>query len=437
MKKYLINRTLNFTVITAISFFLLLALPPSVESEVKDEEIFLKASEYTVEIMTLIETPFVGERAGTFGGAGFLVNKSKGLILTNAHVVKLSPSKVLVSFKDKDYKPAKKIYVDSYLDLALIQVDLNTVAQTQEEAELECNDIPNIGHSVGAFGHPWSFAYTGTKGIISGITEEYKGEQLQTDAAINSGNSGGPLISLENGKVLGVNSSKLDEDNDQNTNFAEIMVYACKVLNLVLEEKSPLPPKLPFAYLNDPLKKIGLVIAKSYLKPGLIDIKAGDKIIEVMGHGAIKNEGQLVHVLRGKLDNFSLKIIRDGEEKIISGRLEPEESLLKRKGVLVSGMLVAPHSYKDQAEINLPKLMVHYVRKGSPASGSLIDSGEYLESVDGMKINSLEELYSVLNEKKNTKASMRVLSMDFSETIFSHYTVTMDIDEPKYITEDK
>ncbi len=437
MKKHLIKITLNFTVITTITAFLLFALPPSVKSEVKDEEIFLKASKYTVEIMTLIETPFKDERAGTFGGAGFLVNKSKGLILTNAHVVKLSPSKVLVSFKDNDYKPAKKIYVDSYLDLALIQVDLDSVAQAQEEAELECNDIPNIGHSVGAFGHPWSFAYTGTKGIISGLTEEYKGEQLQTDAAINSGNSGGPLISLENGKVLGVNSSKLDEDNDQNTNFAEIMVYACRVLNLVLEEKSPLPPKLPFAYLNDPLKKIGLVIAKSYLKPGLIDIKAGDKIVEVVGRGAIKNEGQLVHALRGKLNNFSLKIIRDGEEQTISGRLDPEEPLLKRRGILVSGMLVAPFSYKDQAEINLPKLMVHYVRKGSPASGSLIDSGEYLESVDGIKINSLDELFSILNDKKNKTVSMRILSMDFAETIFSHYTVTIDVDEPRYIAEDK
>jgi S1-C subfamily serine protease len=85
----------------------------------------------------------------------------------------------------------------------------------------------------------------------------------------------------------------------------------------------------------------------------------------------------------------------------------------------------------------LPKLMVHYVRKGSPASGSLIESGEYLESVDGVKINSLDELFSILNDKKNKTASMRILSMGFAETIFSHYTVTMDIDEPKYITEER
>ena len=435
MKKYLADTTLNSTAITVITLFFTFVLIPSVESVVGDEEIFLRASKYTVEIMTQIETPFIDEAAGSFAGAGFLVDKSRGLILTNAHVVKRSPSEVLVSFKNKDYRPVKKIYIDNYLDLAFVQIEPSEIPEDKEEAKLECSNIPGIGHPVGAFGHPWFFPYTGTKGIISGITDEYKGEQLQTDASINAGNSGGPLISLISGKVVGVNTSKFDDDKDQNTNFAEVMVYACRVFNLILEEKSPLPPELPFVYLNDPLKKIGLVVAKSYLKPGLIDIKAGDKIIEVIGHGAIKNEGQLVHALRGKLDNFTLKIIRDGKEQTVSGRLEPEESLLKRRGVFVSGMLVAPYSFKDQAEINLPKLKVHYVRPGSPASGNLIGSGDYLESIDGISVSSLDELYSILNGKRGKSVTARILDFNFSGAIFSHYTISIDVDELKYIAE--
>ena len=67
---------------------------------------------------------------------------------------------------------AKKIYLDSYLDLAIIQVSPEHFPKNHKEANLECDEKPKTGHPVGAYGHPWDLSYTGTKGIISGVTSD-------------------------------------------------------------------------------------------------------------------------------------------------------------------------------------------------------------------------------------------------------------------------
>ena len=405
-------------------------------SEVKadDERIFEDANSYTVKIKTQVEIPFKEDEAGVFSGAGFLVDQERGWIMTNAHVVSKSPSKIEVAFKDQDYHLAKKIYLDSYLDLAILKFSPEHFPANHKQANLECNERPKTGHPVGAYGHPWEFSYTGTKGIISGVTSEFSTEYLQTDAPINSGNSGGPLISLRTGKVLGINTSKYDADEDQNTNFAELMIYACRVLKLLQEGKDPAPPKLPVVYLVEPLNDFELVISESYLGSDSIEFKPGDKVIRVIGQGPVKNEAQLVHALRGHLNEFSLEITRNGETKIISGKLDRSINYLNRKGVFVSGMLIAPFRLRDKPEINLPNLQVHYVKPGSSADGELIEQGEYLVSLNDVKMNNLEQLYEYLVENINKTVNAKIVS--FSENgsrMFSHYLVKLDVKEVKFI----
>jgi serine protease Do len=405
-------------------------------SDVKadDEKIFEDANSYTVKIKTQVEIPFKEDEAGVFSGAGFLVDQERGWIMTNAHVVSKSPSKVEVAFKDQDYYLAKKIYLDSYLDLAVLEISPEHFPANHKQANLECDEKPKTGHPVGAYGHPWGFSYTGTKGIISGATSEFSSEYLQTDAPINSGNSGGPLISLRTGKVLGVNTSSYDEDEDQNTNFAELMIYACRVLKLLREGKDPSPPKLPVVYLIEPLKDFELVISESYLGSDSIGFKPGDKIIGVIGQGPVKNEAQLVHALRGHLNEFSLEITRKGETKIISGGLDRSINYLNRKGVFVSGMLIAPYWLRDRPEINLPNLQVHYVKPGSSADGEVIEQGEFLVSLDDVKMNNLEQLYEYLVENTNKTVNAKIVSFSESGThIFSHYLVKLDVKEAKFI----
>ena len=404
------------------------------EAKADDERIFEDANSYTVKIKTQVEIPFKEDEAGVFSGAGFLVDQERGWIMTNAHVVSKSPSKIEVAFKDQDYHLAKKIYLDSYLDLAILKFSPEHFPANHKQANLECNERPKTGHPVGAYGHPWEFSYTGTKGIISGVTSEFSTEYLQTDAPINSGNSGGPLISLRTGKVLGINTSKYDADEDQNTNFAELMIYACRVLKLLQEGKDPAPPKLPVVYLVEPLNDFELVISESYLGSDSIEFKPGDKVIRVIGQGPVKNEAQLVHALRGHLNEFSLEITRNGETKIISGKLDRSINYLNRKGVFVSGMLIAPFWLRDKPEINLPNLQVHYVKPGSSADGELIEQGEYLVSLNDVKMNNLEQLYEYLVENINKTVNAKIVS--FSENgsrIFSHYLVKLDVKEVKFI----
>ena len=404
------------------------------EVNADDEKIFEDANSYTVKIKTQVEIPFQDDEAGVFSGAGLLVDQERGWIMTNSHVVSTSPSKVEIAFKDQDYHLAKKIYLDSYLDLAILQISPEHLPENHKQANLECDEKPKTGHPVGAYGHPWGFSYTGTKGIISGATSEFSSEYLQTDAPINSGNSGGPLISLRTGKVLGVNTSSYDEDEDQNTNFAELMIYACRVLKLLREGKDPSPPKLPVVYLIEPLKDFELVISESYLGSDSIGFKPGDKIIGVIGQGPVKNEAQLVHALRGHLNEFSLEITRKGETKIISGGLDRSINYLNRKGVFVSGMLIAPYWLRDRPEINLPNLQVHYVKPGSSADGEVIEQGEFLVSLDDVKMNNLEQLYEYLVENTNKTVNAKIVSFSESGThIFSHYLVKLDVKEAKFI----
>src|SRR5438876_2468944 len=88
------------------------------------EAIFRGARAYTVRIRTEIVTPFAEDSRGAFMGAGFVVDASRGWVLTNAHGVGQSPSTVLVAFADEPFVPARKIYVDSFTDVAVVAIEL-------------------------------------------------------------------------------------------------------------------------------------------------------------------------------------------------------------------------------------------------------------------------------------------------------------------------
>jgi len=250
-------------------------------SKADDEKIFQDAQKYTVEIDTGIKIPFMEDEKGSSSGAGFLVDKKRGWILTNAHVASYSPSISQIAFFNHDFKTAKKIYVDPYLDLAILKVSPSDIPEEAVNASLECKDLPSVGHPVGAFGHPWDYSFTGTRGIISGLTSKVGGEMLQTDAPINNGNSGGPLISLKTGRIIGISTSKVDSDDNQNTNFAEQIIYACRVLKILRDGGNPSPPELNVIFQEDIENNGKLIVAKSYLKKDQLQLEEGDIIQKV------------------------------------------------------------------------------------------------------------------------------------------------------------
>jgi len=408
------------------------------------EEIFKAALNYTVKMRTAVELPFEEDEQGVSKGAGFIVDKNRGWILTNAHVVSRSPSLNEVSFHNTEYSSAKKLYVDPYLDLAILKVQPNLLPKNATSASLECNSPPPTGHAVGAFGHPYKLSYTGTRGIISGRTTEYGPEYVQTDTPINPGNSGGPLVSMVTGRVVGINTAKVKDTDSENLNFAIPIEHTCKILELLRSGKDPSPPQLPIMFVKNRTKQKQLKVAASYLKDSDLDLRVGDVIEEVVDYsGEISNESTLVLALRGRLFDVHLKVRRNNETLIIKGNLKPTPWVTERKGLFVTGLLIAPgRFYKDASEFKASKqLWIHHVDAGSLGASKEITEDDIIQSIDGRPVLDLNELHNYLRsasqENRSVKLLIKRLTDSSNDEIFEYREYTLPIEDLKLVGGEK
>lgn len=165
----------------------------------------------TVEVQQSV-FPFFATQEIEGVGSGVIVD-SNGYILTNSHVVADGKAKsVTVLLDNGDSKPARVLWNDSLLDLAIVKVD----ATNLPVADLGDSDELEVGEIVVAIGNPLGldFQRTVTSGIISGLHRSVKignniiEDLIQTDASINQGNSGGPLLNSK-GEVIGINTAKI------------------------------------------------------------------------------------------------------------------------------------------------------------------------------------------------------------------------------------
>lgn len=147
-----------------------------------------------------------------------VIYRSDGYIITNAHVVKDMDSIVVVLSNSKAYRARLKA-IDESLDLAVVKIDKGGLTPAVFG---NISDVV-VGQEVIAIGTPLSFSLrnSATKGIISGMNRSTDGEYrlIQSDAAINGGNSGGPLVNSK-GQVIGINSVKLIGFGVEGLNFS-------------------------------------------------------------------------------------------------------------------------------------------------------------------------------------------------------------------------
>lgn len=399
----------------------LCAIAPLAAAAETSEDVFKNALNYTVQVRSTLPVPFDGDRKGSGLGAGFLVDAGRGWIMTNAHVVGRSPSRIEIAFHGQEFSEAHKVYVDPFLDLAIIRVSDGVDTKGIAEPQLECNTMPPVGHAVGAFGHPWRLQFTGTRGIISGVTARYRTELLQTDAPINQGNSGGPLISLESGRIVGINTAGIR--GAQNTNFAVAIRYACRILQLLQNGEDPSPPDLKLVYFRDVDNRKELKVARSYAGDGTLRLLPGDVIRQVVGvDGAIENETQLLHALRGRLGNSSINVLRAGQEAVVAGVKRPMQRVLETRGVYVSGVLFGPITIRDALEIGARGLMVHHVESGSIGESREIEKSDLLEAVDGAPVPDVDALYTRLYEarKNGRRVTLTFKKLAGGDALFAY-----------------
>ena len=286
--------------------------------------------EYTV------NTPYFGysmQSAGTASGSGVIISKD-GYILTNNHVVNTSSTssfyqvsqanKVTVKlYNDETTYDAKIIGTDETTDLAVIKIEKDNLPA----AELGDSDSIQVGEFSMAIGNPLGMESTVTAGIISAANREITsdGKQftvIQTDAAINSGNSGGALVNSK-GEVIGINTLKISGSGIEGIGFAIPINSTTKIYEQLISDG-----KVKRPYIGISGRDIDEQTAKQYnLVEGVYvvsveqfsaaeksGVKAYDVITEVDGK-QIKSMDELNEIKNSHQigDTINLKVYRDKE----------------------------------------------------------------------------------------------------------------------------
>jgi serine protease Do len=198
---------------------------------------------------------FGGTSSASASGSGIIIS-SDGYILTNNHVVSSSSSssyyqvteatKITVSlYNSSETYDAKIIGTDSQTDLAIIKIDATDLTA----AELGDSDSVQVGEFAMAIGNPMGLDSSVTTGIVSAVNREVSDDDgnsylaIQTDAAINSGNSGGALVNSE-GKVIGINTLKLSGTGVEGIGFAIPISSTIDITQQLITEGKVIRPSI-------------------------------------------------------------------------------------------------------------------------------------------------------------------------------------------------
>jgi serine protease Do len=390
-------------IIAAAAHCLLAGLPAYANSrstsQPTPEQVLANAARYTVKIKIQNEIAFNQDEAGAASGTGFLIDRERGWVLTNAHVATRSPATIKVQFKDgKQLIAAKRIHVDPLMDLAILEIPTASVPANATEAQLACDQMPVAGTSVLAFGHPWGLSFTASRGIVSGLAWFYPNQMIQTDAAINSGNSGGPLISLTDGRVIGINTSTYQpEDDDAGATaigLAETMPAVCRIVELLKAGTDTALRMPPFA----------VAVSGDDLRPRVAKVfdaglgfRSGDIVTMVNGTLPVETLPDLLSALRGVVGEAVITVERNGKLVDVRSPVKIMPDPLKVQAINLSGLIIAEPWRVDDFEVNPERnLGVDWIESGEEAEFTDAQGYDYIVSVDGQQFQSVEVLYAYL-----------------------------------------
>lgn len=345
-------------------------------------------------------------------GSGVIIDAKQGYILTNNHVI-AGADKILVMLKDGHEYEAKLIGADKSSDIALLQIK----AKNLIAIKFADSDKLRVGDFTIAIGNPFGLGQTVTSGIVSalgrtGLQLENLENFIQTDAAINSGNSGGALINLR-GELIGINTAILGPNGGNvGIGFAIPANMANNLVQQIIEHGEVRRGLLGVA---------GQELTADLAKAFDIDVQYGAFINQVTPYSAAAEAGLvagdiIVSVNNNKIRSFSelrarigtlgpnkkitLGIVRDGKEIAVTATLKPADNQLADASNLHPSLKGATlvSARKNQG------VMITKVDPRSIAAVSGFEDGDIIIGVNRDKVHNLAELRKLLAVEQATHA---------------------------------
>ena len=346
-------------------------------------------------------------------GSGFIVSPD-GLVLTNAHVVDGAKEVTVKLIDHREFK-AKVLGTDKTSDIAVLKID----ARGLPAVRLGNSDKLSVGDYVLAIGAPFGLEETATAGIVSATGRSLPGDGavpfIQTDAAVNPGNSGGPLFDAS-GTVVGINSQIYTNSGGyQGVSFAIPINLAQGI-----EEQIVKTGKVEHGLLGVEVQNVNQSLAQSFklsapsgalvaqVEPdsaaARAGVKAGDVILKYNG-AAILDSGQLSVRVSATApgEKVTLEVMRDGKPMTISATLGSAGSAtLAKNGDSSSpgshlGMKLRPLTPEERSQAGVSSGLLVEESSGHAAEAG-IQEGDVVLSVNGTPVDSVTQLRGLLHD---------------------------------------
>jgi serine protease Do len=348
-------------------------------------------------------------------GSGFIVSKD-GLILTNAHVVR-DADEVTVKLSDRREYKAKVLGSDKATDVAVLKIN----ASNLPVVSLGNPNQLGVGDYVLAIGSPFGFEQSATAGIVSAKGRSLPGDGyvpfIQTDVAVNPGNSGGPLFDA-NGGVVGINSQIYSQTGGyQGVSFAIPIDVALYVKDQIVKTG-----KVVHARLGVTIQELNQTLAESFklkqpagalvssITPGSPAAKAGlepgDVILKYNGQ-PITRSGDLPALVGLGMpgDKATLEVWRAGKKLALSTTLSEAKDVAatdaagpgnQPQGKLgIAARTLTPDERQEAGVTS--GVVVEQVTGAAARAG--IEAGDVIVSVNGKQVRSVEQLQSLVSKE--------------------------------------
>lgn len=361
------------------------------------------------------EKPFQGL------GSGVIIDKDKGYVVTNFHVIN-DADEIIVTLKDGRKFEAKKLGGDEQSDIAVLKIDPVNLT----EVELADSDKLRVGDFVVAIGNPFGLGQTVTSGIVSakgrtGLNTSNGGYEdfIQTDAAINSGNSGGALVNLR-GELVGINTAIIAPGGGNvGIGFAIPSIMMNNLVEQIIEYGEVKRGVLGIQGANmdaDIAAAFGLELAQgAFVQQVMPDssaekggLKSGDVITHVDGV-KIRSFTELRSKVatKGAGNKIELRVLRDGDEvdlDIILGAADQPVVTAENIHPSLKGAKLAAGETKRGDE----GVVVSEVQERSPAAMIGLEEDDVIVAVNSKRVTNVSELRDVL-EKSNGVMALNVI----------------------------